>query len=129
MAVEQNPVNGDVTVSWPSRIVIRQCPTHGLVEDEFLERMADMGEEDVCVVPTYQEEPCGEPLTEDRVEYLHPLHEEMWRDALRGVSNAYGCFAGCTGALPGAPADESGHTPACTAARRLLSDDSKRGAE
>lgn len=41
------------------------------------------------------------------------------REALRGVANAYGCFAGCTGALPGAPTDGSGHTPACAAARAL----------
>jgi hypothetical protein len=41
-------------------------------------------------------------------------------EALRGVSNAYGCFAGCTGALLGAPADGSGHTPTCRAARAAL---------
>jgi hypothetical protein len=43
-------------------------------------------------------------------------------EALREVSNAYGCFAGGTGGLPGAPANT--HTPACWAAREALG---KRG--
>lgn len=47
------------------------------------------------------------------------LTEQLAR-SLRGVANAYGCFAGCTGALPGAPDDGSGHTPACRAARAAL---------
>ena len=38
--------------------------------------------------------------------------------ALRGVSNAYGCFAGCTAGLPGGRPDL--HTPACRAARVAL---------
>lgn len=42
------------------------------------------------------------------------------RDALRLVSNAYGCFAGCTGNLPGAPSDGSGHTEICRACREVL---------
>jgi hypothetical protein len=41
-------------------------------------------------------------------------------EALREVGNAYGCYAGCTGALPGAPADGSGHTPGCRKARAAL---------
>lgn len=44
---------------------------------------------------------------------------DILRDALRLVSNAYGCFAGCTGNLPGAPQDGSGHTEVCRAARAL----------
>jgi hypothetical protein len=52
---------------------------------------------------------------------VHELDEvEQLREALRGVSNVYGCFAGCTGALRDAPADGSGHTPACRAARKAL---------
>ena len=41
-------------------------------------------------------------------------------EALKAVSNAYGCFAGCTGALPGAPADGSGHHIGCSIARSAL---------
>jgi len=52
------------------------------------------------------------PFTDPRI--------PMLRDALKGVSNAYGCFAGCTGALPDAPTDGSGHTPACRTARDAL---------
>jgi hypothetical protein len=53
--------------------------------------------------------------------------ERRLTEGLRGVANAYGCFAGCTGGLPGAPADGSGHTPACAAARALLSANPPQG--
>lgn len=46
--------------------------------------------------------------------------EAQLRQALTEVSNAYGCFAGCTGALPGAPLDDSGHSSACEQARAAL---------
>src|SRR5438445_10081254 len=45
---------------------------------------------------------------------------ERLREALRDVSNAYGCFVGCTAGLPGA-FDDPAHTPACSAARAALS--------
>jgi hypothetical protein len=38
--------------------------------------------------------------------------------ALRGVANAYGCYAGCTAALPGG--EGRTHRPACRAARAAL---------
>jgi len=41
-------------------------------------------------------------------------------EAVRPVGNAYGCFAGCTGALPGAPAEGSGHTSSCASLRDSL---------
>ena len=53
-------------------------------------------------------------------DYEAAIADATLRAALVGVSNAYGCFAGCTGALPGAPEDGSGHTVACREARAAL---------
>jgi hypothetical protein len=45
-------------------VTMRHCPTHGWVQvscyvrDDALQR----GQQDLCPVPTYQEEPCGEEL-------------------------------------------------------------------
>lgn len=57
-----------------------------------------------------------------RAQAAHGRAERLWK-ALREVGDAYGCFAGCTGALPGAPDDGSGHTPACAAAGAALGAD------
>lgn len=54
---------------------------------------------------------------EVRVKELEALVSAL-AGALKEVGNAYGCYAGCTGSLPGAPAN--GHTPACRNARAAL---------
>jgi hypothetical protein len=41
----------------------RPCPTHGYVEvARFYSDETPAAERELCPVPTYQEEPCGEPL-------------------------------------------------------------------
>lgn len=43
------------------------------------------------------------------------------REALRGLANAYGCFAGCTGSFRTVnEPDGSHHTPACRVAKEAL---------
>jgi hypothetical protein len=59
-----------------------------------------------------------ETVLADEVVRLTALVERA-EAALRGVSNAYGCFAGCTGGMPDAP--PGSHTPACREARAALS--------
>jgi hypothetical protein len=69
-----------------------------------------------------EDEPAAVRRQAERAEQAEVRLRE-YEEALRGVSNAYGCFAGCTGALAGAPGDGSGHTPACRAARAALAGD------
>lgn len=48
-------------------MITRECPVHGDVPEKMLkglrdEHPADPAEWERCPVPTYMEEPCGEPL-------------------------------------------------------------------
>ncbi len=61
-----------------------------------------------------------EPGWVNPVQKVLELQEQLEAalSALREVGNAYGCFAGCTGGLPGGGADK--HTPSCAKAREVL---------
>lgn len=66
---------------WPSRIVLHHCPSHGFVEQDFLDAL-DEANPDACPIPRYDEEPCGDRLDAGTVEYVHKAVADALADAV-----------------------------------------------